>query len=73
MGNGNQIDCNHIEGKNNVPSDTLSRLITVDPEVKLNPEFSNYEFRQYCFEKLPKARTKVDQKLGTTKETQSNL
>ena len=39
---------------------------TVDPEIELNPEFANYEFRQYCFEELPKARTKVDQKLGNT-------
>ena len=64
-----QIDFNHIEGKNNVLADTLGRLITVDPEVQLNPEFTNYKFGQYCFEELPKARTKVDQKLGnTTKE-----
>ena len=51
-----QIDFNHIEGKNNVLADTLSRLITVDPEVELNPEFTNYKFGQYYFEKLPKAR-----------------
>ena len=38
----------------------------MDPEVELSPEFTNYEFRQYCFEELPKARTKVDQKLGNT-------
>ena len=58
-----QIDFNHIERKNNVLADTLSRLITVDPEVELNPEFTNYKFGQYCFEELPKARTKVDQKI----------
>ena len=63
-----QINFNHIEGKNNVLVDTLSRLITVDPEVELNPEFANYKFRQYCFKELPKARTKVDQKLGNTSE-----
>ena len=45
----NQIDFNHIEQKNNVLADMLSRLIMVDPEVKLNPEFSNYEFGQYCY------------------------
>ena len=38
-----QIDFNYIEGKNNVLADTLSRLITVDPKVELNPEFSNYD------------------------------
>ena len=54
-----QIDFNHIEGKNNVLADTLSRLITIDPEVQLNLEFTNYEFGLYCLEELPKARTKV--------------
>ena len=43
-----------------------SRLITVDPKAELNPEFSNYEFGQYCFEELPKARTNIDQKPGNT-------
>ena len=61
-----QIDFNHIEGKNNVLVDMLSRLISVDLEVELNPEFVNYEFGQYCFEELPKARTKVNQKIGNT-------
>ena len=61
-----QIDFNHIEGKNNVLADTLRRLITVDPEVELKLEFTNHQFRQYCFEELPKVRTKVDQKLGNT-------
>ena len=28
-----QINCNHIKGKINVLADTLSRLITMDPEV----------------------------------------
>lgn len=60
---GYQIDFNHIEGKNNVLADTLGRLINIDPEVQLNPEFTNYKFGQYCFEELPKTRTKVDQKL----------
>ena len=44
----------------------MSRLIILDSEVELNLEFANYEFRQYCFEELLKARTKVDQKLGNT-------
>ena len=59
-----QIDFNHSKGKNSMLADTLSRLITVDPEVQLNPEFTNCEFGQYCFEDLPKEGTKVDQKLG---------
>ena len=61
-----QINFNPIEGKNNVLADMLNKLITVDPEVELNPEFSNYEFGQYCFNEFPKARRKVDQKLENT-------
>ena len=64
-----QIDFNHIEGKNNILADTLSRLITIDPDIQLNPEFTKYEFGQYCFKELPKVRAKVDQKLcNTSKE-----
>ena len=61
-----KIDFNHIKGKNDVLADTLSRLITVDSEFQLNPEFSNYEFGQYCFKELSKARTKVYQNVGNT-------
>ena len=45
----------HIKGKSNVPADTLSRLISIDPDVKLEPELKGHEFGQYCFEELPKA------------------
>ena len=45
----------HIKGKSNVLANTLSRLISIDPDVKLEPELEGYEFRQYCFEELPKA------------------
>ena len=45
----------HIKGKSNVLADTLSRLISINPDVKLEPELEGYEFRQYCFEELPKA------------------
>ena len=45
----------HIKGKSNVLANTLSRLISIDPDVKLEPELEGYEFGQYCFEELPKA------------------
>ena len=45
----------HIKGKSNVLANTLSRLISIDPDVKLEPELEGHEFRQYCFEELPKA------------------
>ena len=45
----------HIKGKSSVLANTLSRLISIDLDVKLEPELEGYEFGQYCFEKLPKA------------------
>ena len=45
----------HIKGKSNVLADTLSRLTSIDPDVKLEPELEGYEFGQYHFEELPKA------------------
>ena len=50
-----RIKFEHIKGKSNVLADTLSRLIPIDPDVKLEPELEGYEFGQYCFEELPKA------------------
>ena len=44
----------HIKCKSNVLADTLSRLISIDPDVKLEPELEDHDFRQYCFEELPK-------------------
>ena len=50
-----RIKFEHIKGKSNVLADTLSRLISIDQDVKLEPELEGYESRQYCFEELPKA------------------
>ena len=50
-----RIKFEHIKGKSNVLADTLSRLISIDPDMKLEPELEGYKFRQYCFEELPKA------------------
>ena len=49
-----RIKFEHIKGKSNVLDNTLNRLISTDPDVKLEPELEGYEFRQYCFEELPK-------------------
>ena len=46
----------HIAGKDNVLTDTLSRLIDIDPDVELQPELKDYEFGHYTFETLPKAK-----------------
>ena len=50
-----RIKFKHIMGKSNVLANALSRLISIDPDVKLETELAGYEFGQYCFEELPKA------------------
>ena len=50
-----KIKFEHIKGKLNVLADTISRIISIDPDVKLEPELEGYQFGQYCFEELNKA------------------
>ena len=38
-----------LKGKSNILADTLSRFITIDPEMELNPEFANYKFGSVLF------------------------
>ena len=49
----------HISGKDNVLTDTLSRLIDTDPDIKQQPELEGNEFDKYYFEILPKVRGSV--------------
>ena len=42
-----KIKFEHIKGKSNVLGDALSRLISIDPDVKFEPELAGYEFGQY--------------------------
>ena len=46
----------HISGKDNILTDTLSRLIDIDPDVVQVPELKDYEFGHNVFETLPKAK-----------------
>ena len=62
----------HIKGKSNVLADTLSRLISIDPDVELEPELQGYEFRQYCFEELPKAASYTVNEIITEKVTEAH-
>ena len=55
----------HIKGKSNVLANTLSRLISIDPDVKLEAELEGHEFRQYFFEELPKASSNTVNKIIT--------
>ena len=41
-----------IQGVKNTLADSLSRLLEVDPEAKLQPEKAGHEFGTFCFEEL---------------------
>ena len=56
----------HIEGKDNILADTLSRLIDINPDVELQPELKDYKFVCYSFETLPKARSKMVHEILTS-------
>ena len=40
--------------KTNILADTLSRLVDIDPDARLDPENAGWEFGYYVFEMLPK-------------------
>ena len=44
----------HINGKANILADTLSHLVDIDPDARLDPENARWEFGYYVFESLPK-------------------
>ena len=48
------IKFQHVIGKTNILADTLSRLVEIDPDARLDPENAGWEFGYYVFETLPK-------------------
>ena len=44
----------HVSGKANVLADTLSHLVDIDPDARLDPENTGWKFGYYVFESLPK-------------------
>ena len=57
----------HIAGKDNMScTDTLSRLIGIDPDIELQPGLKDYEFGRYAFETLPKAKGKMVHEIITS-------
>ena len=47
------IKFQHVSGKANILADTLSRLVDIDPDARLEPENAGWEFGYYVFETLP--------------------
>ena len=44
----------HVSGKANILTDMLSHLVDLDPDARLDPENTGWEFGYYIFESLPK-------------------
>ena len=70
------IQFNYIKGSNNVLADTLSCLITIDPDTPTTPKGQGYEFNYAIFEEFPKVKTKTYEVneviVGTNKEIIKN-
>ena len=47
-----RIKFEYIKGIKNTLADTMSRLIQIDPEAKLQPEQEGYEFGYHAFEDM---------------------
>ena len=63
---GFSINFIHIAGKDNFLTDTLSRLININPDFVLEPELKDYKFSHYRFETLPKTKgTSFGEKLAS--------
>ena len=50
----NKVNNWAMELEANILADTLSHLVDIDPEARLDPENSRWEFGYYIFESLPK-------------------
>ena len=51
------IQFDYIKGSNNILADTLSHLISIDPDTPTTPEEPGYEFGYAIFEEFPKVTT----------------
>ena len=70
------IQFDYIKGSNNILADTLSCLVTIDPDTLLTPEGQGYEFGYAVIEEFPKVKTKTYEVneviVGTRKEIKND-
>ena len=70
------IQFDYIKGSNNILADTLSHLISIDPDTPTTPEDQGYEFGYAIFEEFPKVTTHTyevnEVVVGTKTETFKN-
>ena len=55
-----RIQFEYIKGIKNTLADTMSRLIQIDPEAKLQPEQEGYEFEYHAFEDMEPIKCEVN-------------
>ena len=63
--NHKNITFEYIPGIRNTLADTLSRLIDIDENIKLQPEEEGKEFGYFPFEELPPAQTQMVETIST--------
>ena len=64
-----RIHFEYIKGIKNTLADTMSRLIQIDPEAKLNPEPEGYEFGYHVFEDMEPIKSDIQEiKVSTERE-----
>ena len=56
-----RIHFEYIKGIKNTLADTMSRLIQIDPEAKLNPEPEGYEFGYHAFEDMEPIKSDIQE------------
>ena len=67
------IQFDYIKGSNNILADTLSRLISIDPDTPTMPEEPGYEFGYAIFEEFPKVTTKTYEVNGVIVGTNTEI
>ena len=68
-----RIHFKYIKGIKNTLADTMSRLIQIDPEAKLNPEPEGYEFGYHAFEDMEPIKSDIQEIKVTTEEEPIDL
>ena len=68
-----RIHFEYIKGIKNTLADTMSRLIQIDPEAKLNPEPEGYEFGYHAFEDMEPIKSDIQEIKVSTEEEPINL
>ena len=63
-----RIHFEYIKGIKNTLADTMSRLIQIDPEAKLNPEPEGYEFGYHALEDLEPIKSDIQEIKVSTEE-----